>query len=126
MSKKVKKPKEKKKKLTFKKTLSNNLFALKIIGIASPLYLFIYLFSSVVYGSMEFLRGTYILRRIVNDVSSGAPIYNVLIFTAILGAVTIIIDLALNWYWNVPAQKMYRKISLLRIFKKCSSKKQLK
>lgn len=112
MSKKVKAPKEKKKKLPFRKTLSNNLFALKIIGVASPLYLFIYLFSSVVSGSIEFLRGTYLLRRIVNDVSTGASIYNVLIFTAILGAVVLTINIALSWYWNVTSQKMHRKIAV--------------
>lgn len=109
MSRKVK---EKKKKLPFNKTISNNLFALKIIWTASPVYLFIYLSSSIVYGTLEFLTDTYLLRRIVNDVSNGASIYDVLIFTAILGAVTLAIRLALNWYWNVPAQKMYRKIAI--------------
>lgn len=112
MSKKVKSSKEKKKKLSFKTIISNNLFALKIIWTASPVYLFIYLSSSIVYGTLEFLTGTYLLRRIVNDVSSGKPISDVLIFTAILGVANLLINLALNWFWNVTSQRMHRKISM--------------
>ena len=112
MSKKVKSSKEKKKKLSFKTIISNNLFALKIIWTASPVYLFIYLSSSIVYGILEFLTGTYLLRRIVNDVSSGKPISDVLIFTAILGVANLLINLALNWFWNVTSQRMHRKISM--------------
>ena len=112
MSKKAKPPKEKKKRLSFKTIVSNNLFALKIIWTASPVYLFIYLSSSIVYGTLEFLTGTYLLRRIVNDVSSGKPISDVLIFTAILGVANLLINLALNWFWNVTSQRMHRKISM--------------
>ncbi|MBO5883682.1 MAG: ABC transporter ATP-binding protein [Clostridia bacterium] len=112
MSKKVKSSKEKKKKLSFKTIISNNLFALKIIWTASPVYLFIYLSSSIVYGTLEFLTGTYLLRRIVNDVSSGKPISDVLIFTAILGVANLLINLALNWFWNVTSQRMHRSISM--------------
>ena len=112
MSKKAKPQKEKKKRLYFKTIVSNNLFALKIIWTASPVYLFIYLSSSIVYGTLEFLTGTYLLRRIVNDVSSGKPISDVLIFTAILGVANLLINLALNWFWNVTSQRMHRKISM--------------
>ncbi len=113
MSKKAnQKSKEKKKKLSLKRNISNNFFALKAIWIASPIYLFVYLSSSVVYGILEFLSGTYLLRRIVNDVSSGSPISDVLIFTAVLGAITLIIYIALQWFWNVTSQKMNRRISM--------------
>ena len=64
------------------------------------------------YGILEFLTGTYLLRRIVNDVSSGKPISDVLIFTAILGVANLLINLALNWFWNVTSQRMHRKISM--------------
>ena len=123
MSKKTRKTKEKKKKLSFKKTVSNNVFALKTIWAASPIYLFVYLSSSIVYGTIEFLTGTYLLRRIVNDVSSGTPILNVLKFTAILGVVTFVIHLSLQWFWNVTSQKMNRNISMCiqkMLFKKAA------
>jgi len=107
-----KKSKEKKEKISLKRNIANNAFALKTIWLASPIYLFIYLFSSVVYGILEFLTGTYILRRIVNDISNGTPISDVLIFTIILGAVTLIINLTTDWFWKVPARRMYQKIAM--------------
>lgn len=106
------KSKEKKKKLSLKRNISNNIFALKAIWRASPIYLFIYLSSSIVYGTLDFLSGSYLLRKIVNDISSGTPIANALMFTAILGAVILITYTALQWFWNVTSQKMYRKIAM--------------
>ncbi|MBE6603506.1 MAG: ABC transporter ATP-binding protein [Ruminococcaceae bacterium] len=119
-----KNPKEKKKKLSFKRNISNNLFALKTIWIASPLYLFVYLSSSVLYGALDFLSGTYLLRKIVNGISNGDPIANILMFTAILGTVTLITYTSLQWFWNVTSQKMHRKISIhiqKMVFKKAAT-----
>ena len=107
-----KKTKEKKEKLSLKRTLSNNAFALKAIWLASPIYLIIYLGSSVIYGGLDFLSGTYLLRRIVNDVQRGTPISDVLRFTVILGSVTLITYTAFQWYWNVISPRMDRKIGL--------------
>ena len=121
--KKTKEEKKKKKKLPLKKTISNNVFALKTIWAASPVYLFVYLSSSIVYGILDFLTGTYLLRRIVNDVSSGAPISNVLIFTTVLGIITLLTYTSLQWFWNVTSQRMTRKIAMYiqkMLFKKAA------
>ncbi len=93
-----------KKKLSLKRNISNNLFALKTIWIASPVYLFIYLFSSIIYGALDFLSNTYLLREIINDISNGEPIANTLRFAVILGVITLITYTALQWFWNVPSQ----------------------
>ncbi len=112
MKKDNKKTKEKKKKLPLRKTISNSIFALKIIWVASPIYLFIYLSSSVVYGTIDFFSQNYLLRKIVNDVSSGVPTSSVLRFAVILGIITIVTYTVLQWFWNVPSQRMNRKISM--------------
>ena len=101
-----------KKKLSLKRNISNNLFALKTIWIASPVYLFIYLFSSIIYGALDFLSNTYLLREIINDISNGEPIANTLRFAVILGVITLITYTALQWFWHVPSQKMYRRIGI--------------
>lgn len=60
--------KKEKKKLGFKRTAANNLFALKAIWEGSPSYLIVYLGSSVIYGVLGFLSETYLLRKVVNGV----------------------------------------------------------
>ena len=108
----TKKSKEKKKKISLKRNISNNIFALKTIWLASPIYLLVYLSSSVVYGILEFLSDAYLLRKIVNDISSGSSISYVLIFTAILGVVTLTVYISLQWFWNVISPKMNREIAM--------------
>ena len=106
-----KKKKEKKKRLPFKKTVANNVFALKAIWIASPIYLIIYLGSSIVYGLLDFLSDSYLLRKIVNGVADGDPISDIVIFTVLLGIITVVTYTALNWFWNVISPKMNRRIA---------------
>ena len=115
--------KEKKKRLPLGQTVANNLFALKMIAKASPLYLFVYLGSSFVYGILGFLSETYLLRRIVNGVSSGEPIEYILRYVIILGIVCLVSYLALQWFWNVRSAIEQRKIGAYverMLFKKAS------
>ena len=115
--------KEKKKRLPLGQTVANNLFALKMIAKASPLYLFVYLGSSFVYGILGFLSETYLLRRIVNGVSSGEPIEYILRYVIILGIVCLVSYMALQWFWNVRSAIEQRKIGAYverMLFKKAS------
>ena len=114
---------EKKKRLPLRQTVSNNLFALKMIAKASPIYLFVYLGSSFVYGILGFLSETYLLRRIVNGVSEGEPIEYILRYVIILGIVCLISYMALQWFWNVKSAIEQRKIGAFverMLFKKAS------
>lgn len=106
-----KKEKKKKKKLGFKKTVANNLFALKAIVEASPLYFIVYLGSSVVDGVLAFLSEAYLLRKVVNGVENGEDMRSILTYVVILGAVMILSHQALNWFWNVKSPAMQRKIA---------------
>ena len=105
-----KKEKQKKEKLGFKKTLSNNLFALKAIWQGSPSYLIIYLGSSFVYGILGFLTNTYLLRKIVNEVSNGGSVDGIINYTIVLSITCLISYTALHWYWNVGSLPAVRKI----------------
>lgn len=105
-----KKEKPKKEKLSFKKTLSNNFFALKAIWQGSPSYLIIYLGSSFIYGVLGFLTNTYLLRKIVNEMSNGGSIDSIINYTIVLSIVCLISYTALHWYWNVGSVPAVRKI----------------
>ncbi len=103
--------KQNKKKLPFKRTLENNTFALRCIWKASPIYLAIYLGSSFVYGILDFLSESYMLRKIVNGVENGEDIAGILRYVAILGLTCLLTYLLLNWFWNVISPVHERRIA---------------
>ena len=105
-----KEKKEKKKKLPLKRTVSNNLFALRAIGTASPIYLAVYLGSSLIYGALDFLSEGYLLRRIVNGVDGGESIDSIVRYVLILGSVCLITYTILNWFWNVISPIQRRRV----------------
>ncbi|MBR2371135.1 MAG: ABC transporter ATP-binding protein [Clostridia bacterium] len=108
--KKEKKVKEKKKRLPFRRSASNNLFALRAIGRASPIYLAVYLGSSVVYGLLDFLSGGYLLRRIVNELEAGTDIAIIMKGVAILGTICLLAYFYFSWFWNVPAPIQRKRV----------------
>lgn len=108
---KGKNKKEKKQKLSFKKTVSNNLFAIKAIWRSSPSYLLVYFGSSVVFGLLGFFSDTYLLRKIVNDVTAGKNIDGVLVYVVIIAALNIVLGAAMSWFWQVMSPPKHRKIA---------------
>lgn len=107
---KSKKKKEKKKRLPLKRTISNNLFALRAIGIASPIYLAVYLGSSIVYGILDFLSESYLLRRIVNGLDAGESIIGIVKYVLILWIICLTVYTVLNYFWNVISPIQQRKV----------------
>ena len=103
--------KEKKKHLPLKRTATNNLFALKMLWKGSPLYMIVYLGSSVVYGLLQFFSDSYLLRRTINGIQSGESIQNILTYVVILSVLTIILDSALAWFWRVISPAKWQHIS---------------
>ena len=104
------KEKEKKKKLPLDRTIKNNLFALRAIRMGSPLYLTVYLGSSLVYGILDFLSEGYLLRRIVNGIDSGESIWSIMRFVIIIGIISAIVYVLLSWFWNVISPVEQRKV----------------
>ncbi len=97
----MKKEKDKKEKLSLGRTLSNNLFALSAVFKASPIYIIVYIASSFVYGILDFMTGTYLLRRIVNGLEAGESIESLIRYVAVFAAVAIPLQMMLSWYYNV-------------------------
>lgn len=102
--------KEKKKKLPLGRTLQNNLFALRSIFEASPIYLLVYLGSSFVYGIVDFLSEGFMLRMIVDGIDSGKSIESIVKFVVILGTFSLVCFTALSWFWNVISPIQQRKV----------------
>lgn len=106
-----KKPEEKKKKLPLGRTLSNIFFALRILIEAAPVFLFMYIGSSVGWGVMGFLKETYLLRMIVNGVESGQKTESIFLFMLIVGLLSLAYDIFMNWFFNVPSCKYDRRMA---------------
>ena len=110
-----------KKKLGFKRVVSNNTFALKTIWEGSPVYLIVYLASSVIYGALGFLSETYLLRKIVNGAQKGEDIGRLSIYLLVIGIVCVVVYQSLRWFWYVVSPPKQRKIAA-NIEKKLFSK----
>lgn len=102
---------KKKKKLSFARILSNNLFALRTLWSVSPVYVTVFLLSAFLYGGIDFLSGSYLLRGIVNGAERGDSFEQILLYVAILGTVSIGINFILSWYWQLPGQVAQNRIS---------------
>lgn len=102
--------KEKKRKLPFSRTVSNNLFALKIIFTASPLYLLVYLGSSFIYGIFGFLEEGYLLRRIVNGLERKESPESLILYVVLLTATAMLFYSLLSWFWNVVSPIKQRRV----------------
>ena len=105
-----KKKKAEKKKLSLRRTLSNDLFALRCIGQASPIYLIVYLGSSLVYGLLDFLSGSFLLRQIVNGVEEGQSAAALIRYVLVLGGISVVSYMALRYFWNVGSVKPWNRI----------------
>ena len=113
--------KKTKKKIGFRRLVSNNLFALHTIWSASPVYMTVYLGSSLVYGLLGFLGETYVLRYVVNGLERGKDLGSIVRFVVILACVTCAFRLALSWFWMVISPKHKKKINMhivRQLFKK--------
>ena len=101
---------DKKDKMPFKRIVSNNLFALKTIYAASRSYIFIFLASSILYGLIDFLTGSYLLRRVVDGISNGEQAGSVIAYVVTVTVFSLLIQLAYSWYWNVISPVQQHKI----------------
>ena len=101
----------KKRKLSFKKTVSNNLFALKAIWSASKVYMIITLGMSAASALLGFFSETYLLRVIVNGVQSGKNIDDIIKYIVVLGIITIVFYASYNAYGRMISPKLSRRIA---------------
>jgi len=105
------KNKSEKKKLPLKRTLSNNLFALKAVWAGSKTYFIVYISCSFIFGILEFLSGSYLLRKIVNSFDSGEGLSDILTYVSVLGTVAIVLGVMDVYFWNVVSPVFQRKIA---------------
>jgi len=115
--------KEKKKKLPFKRSLSNIFFALRQVWEVSPAYFVMYYLMTLVYAPLDFLSGSFLIRLIVNGIEDRTSTSVILTFMIVIGVITVVINVVNSFYWNIVSPAQYRKIGAAmqkKLFKKAS------
>lgn len=112
--------KEKKERLSFKRSGSNIGFALKHILTSSPLFFFLYYFTTILGTPLDFLSDTYLLRLVLNGDSS---FNEIVIYIIVIIGLVLIFNTFCNYVWNVTLAGARVKVTMkLRkmLFKKAS------
>ncbi|MBQ8396930.1 MAG: ABC transporter ATP-binding protein [Clostridia bacterium] len=101
---------EKKKKLPLRQVWQNNLFALRLIWRAAPLYFIFYFLSTILYAIVDFLSGAFLLRLIVNNVQSGSPPAQIAAYIVGIVGANLLINILSSYMWNVKLVGDYHRI----------------
>ncbi len=103
--------KEKKKKLTLKRTILNTLFVLKTVKKAAPGMIVVMMLVVVFQAATNFVSDSYMLRYIINSFTEGKAASDILFFVIIMAAVTLINSLGTNAMYNFYFYKKYMAIT---------------
>ncbi len=115
--------KEKKKKLPAKRAISNILFALRQVWEVSPSYFIMFYFMTLVWGIMDFLEGSFLLRMIVGGIEDGTPTRTIVTFMLAVAVADILIGALNSYYWNVispPKHQLVGATLRKKLFRKAS------
>lgn len=88
--------KKKEANLSFRRTVSNIVFVLKLIQRTAPFYLVTYFLWSVAGAILNFFSGSYLLRQIVNARELGRSLTGVLILLGVVAGCQVVYSLLIN------------------------------
>ncbi len=117
------KAKEKKKRLPLKRSISNILFALRQVWEVAPLYFIMYYAMTFVWGALDFLEGSYLLRMIVSGIEKATPTRTIVTFMLVIAVADILAGALNSYYWNVVSPPKYQLVSATirkKLFRKAS------
>lgn len=113
--------KEKKKKLTFSRNLSNIAFALGNVWRVSKWYFIFYFGITFINAPLDFLTGSFLLKLIVDGIENGTPASFIITYMIVMGGICITVNIAQNYFWNIKSPVAYNRINASlrkRLFKK--------
>lgn len=112
-----------KRKLSLRRSLSNILFALRQVWEVSPSYFIVYYAMTFVWGSLDFLEGSFLLRLIVNGIEKNTPTRIIVGFMLTIAVADVIAGALNSYYWNVVSPPKYQQVSATirkKLFRKAS------
>lgn len=115
--------KEKKKRLPLRRSFANIFFALRQVWEVSPSYFIVYYAMTFVWGTLDFLEGSFLLRLIVNGVEKNTPTRTIVTFMLIIAIADVLTSALNSYYWNVVSPPKYQQVSATirkKLFRKAS------
>ena len=116
--------KEKKKRLPLRRSFANIFFALRQVWEVSPSYFIVYYAMTFVWGTLDFLEGSFLLRLIVNGVEKNTPTRTIVTFMLIIAIADVLTSALNSYYWNVVSPPKYQQVSATirkKLFRKALS-----
>ena len=116
--------KEKKKRLPFKRSLSNILFALRQVWEVAPVYFIMYYAMTFVWGTLDFLEGSFLLRMIVSGIEKNTPTRTIVTFMLTIAIADVLTSALNSYYWNVISPPKHQLVSATirkKLFRKAST-----
>ena len=121
---KKKKEKKEKKRLPLKRSLSNIFFALRQVWEVSPSYFIFYYAMTFVWGTLDFLEGSFLLRMIVSGIEKATPTHLIVTFMLTIAIADVVVSAINSYYWNVVSPSKYQLVSATirkKLFRKAST-----
>ncbi len=109
--KKTPKDKEQKKHLSWRRSLSNSLFGLRMILRTTPTFLIFYLVTAAFSGLVGFYTDSYTLRHVVDLATEGAPISRAVIYLVIVFSCSLATGLVWDILWWIFHPPVTRRLS---------------
>lgn len=122
--KEAKQKKEKKKRLPWRRSVSNIFFALRQVWEVAPVYFIMYYAMTFVWGALDFLEGSYLLRMIVSGIEKATPTRRIVTFMLIIAIADVLASALNSYYWNVISPPKYQLVSATirkKLFRKAST-----
>ena len=119
-----KQSKEKKKRLPWRRAVSNIFFALRQVWEVAPVYFIMYYAMTFVWGTLDFLEGSYLLRMIVSGIEKATPTRSIVTFMLIIAVADILASALNSYYWNVVSPPKHQLVSATirkKLFRKAST-----
>ena len=120
----AKQSKEKKKRLPWRRAVSNIFFALRQVWEVAPVYFIMYYAMTFVWGTLDFLEGSYLLRMIVSGIEKATPTRSIVTFMLIIAVADILASALNSYYWNVVSPPKHQLVSATirkKLFRKAST-----
>ena len=116
--------KEKKKRLPWRRSVSNIFFALRQVWEVAPVYFIMYYAMTFVWGALDFLEGSYLLRMIVSGIEQATPTRTIVTFMLVIAIADVLASALNSYYWNVVSPPKYQLVSATirkKLFRKAST-----
>lgn len=103
--------KKEKRKLKLWRSINNNFFAIRLIWSAAPFMVIFILLNGIIWGGLNFLTGSYLLRSVINLLENAKNISYIIGYIVVIGILQIVWEFINQVFWSVLSPKFNARIN---------------